>query len=164
MPVLDTALREGRDFPPLIRSRTLNSLKMVKWETARKSWMSHWNHNDLGLLYYGLTVRTLKFSVVSTSLSLQANRKWFSPWKTSTERGLRDWLPAMTSYCLSQHQHLTGQNPETMMAQKNPVEVSLWDSWLRTYRILSKSGRMSNNLRNTFLCQLLDNVLFTSRL
>lgn len=51
-----------------------------------------------------------------------------------------------------------------MMAQTKPVETSLWDPWLRTYTILGTSGRMSHNLRDTLLCQHLDNVLFTSHL
>lgn len=44
-------LKGGQHVFPLVRSRTLNSSKVLKWETGRKCLMSHSNHNCLGLLY-----------------------------------------------------------------------------------------------------------------
>lgn len=82
-------LRGGQHVLPLVWSRTLNSSKVLKWETGRKSLMSHSNHNCLGLLYYWVKVPVLKFSVVNTSLSLQPSKKWFRPWKMSMGRGLK---------------------------------------------------------------------------
>lgn len=100
--------------------------------------MSHWNHNCLGFFFHWVEALILQVSIVSGSLFIQANRKWFSPRKQAPGT---DYLPwQLTLYPSTFIWQVKMQR--IMTQKKRSIEISLWDPWLRAGVILTTSGQM----------------------